>query len=722
MDTEAGLAAELAALTARLAALRSADTDAGAAAAALADLAAPAYALPGIVPSGRNADADNEAWRRWLRVAFAGKNAGLCDALAPLLLDERFTDAALALVVAVTASFPYLHNTSHPPDLEIEAHGLEAYVPLHAPLTTLLARAVAAGLDDAAPTERTEQSLLALAHLTFAEQRVQPRPQGGLLQTRNLNLEASLLSLLRRTPTDEHDGMASAAAMVLCNLEQWVDDVASDSPSSCAAVLAAAVSALPAASGAAHRHAVFGTTRYTTRYTFVSYLAHFLPAAVILASLIEIACETPSTDVVWGNTLLQPADMVRALLLAQPGALAALARILYLAQATDGDSLVACALSPTPDALCRAALLDAELCLDDLLRVHPRAHDPVSAAQVRERVADACTDAVSQQLLRHPPRARRLEAAAAVALLAEHSAAVAALLPLGDRLETLSRAYVRACSCAQPWQDVGLLWVDAALQKQRHERLRMALRAAIAAAQLHCAPDADADDAGTDALRPNKRARGPDAGAVQLRASDVNTQRHDSVTLLVCGTPLYVNAMLMEAASPLLADLLSGVAAAATGGAPLPPVPLPPPANVAPDAFYALVCFAVEHTYTGAIQELSIEAGDKLLSLWCVARHLQMAALQAFCCAALAPSLHAAAAADDAALLRDVAGVAARHGCDALRWRVAAALLAAPDERMDAAVATALDAGAADGGDAAAASAACDDMADAMAALCGCGC
>jgi hypothetical protein len=137
---------------------------------------------------------------------------------------------------------------------------------------------------------------------------------------------------------------------------------------------------------------------------------------------------------------------------------------------------------------------------------------------------------------------------------------------------------------------------------------------------------------------------------------------------------------------------------------------------VAHDAFYTLVLCAVEHTYTGAIQELIIEDGDKLLSLWCVARHLQMSALQAFCCAALAPSLHAAAAADDAALLRDVAGVAARHGCDVLRRYAAAALLAAPEERMDAAVAAALDAGAA-GSAAAAASAACDDMADAIAAL-----
>jgi hypothetical protein len=250
--------------------------------------------------------------------------------------------------------------------------------------------------------------------------------------------------------------------------------------------------------------------------------------------------------------------------------------------------------------------------------------------------------------------------------------------------------------------------------------LRAALRAAVAAAGLHpvvgaAAADEDEDEEPAAAARPGKRARGPDTGAARLCACDVNVRRHDSVTLLVSGEPLYVNAMLMEAASPLLADLLTGVAAGASGGAPLPPVPLPPPADVAPAAFYALCCAAVEHTYTGAIQQLP--DGGNLLSLWCVARHLQMAALQAFCCAALAPSLRAAVTATEegAALLRDVAGVAARHGCDALRRCVAAALLAVPAEGMDAAVATALHA-AASGSDAAASAAACDGIADAMAA------
>jgi hypothetical protein len=249
--------------------------------------------------------------------------------------------------------------------------------------------------------------------------------------------------------------------------------------------------------------------------------------------------------------------------------------------------------------------------------------------------------------------------------------------------------------------------------------LRAALRAAVAAAGLHpvvgaAAADEDEDEEPAAAARPGKRARGPDTGAARLCACDVNVRRHDSVTLLVSGEPLYVNAMLMEAASPLLADLLTGVAAGASGGAPLPPVPLPPPADVAPAAFYALCCAAVEHTYTGAIQQLP--DGGNLLSLWCVARQLQMAALQAFCCAALAPSLRAAVTATEgAALLRDVAGVAARHDCDALRRCVAAALLAAPAEGMDAAVATALHAAAA-GSDAAAAAAACDGIADAMAA------
>jgi hypothetical protein len=143
-------------------------------------------------------------------------------------------------------------------------------------------------------------------------------------------------------------------------------------------------------------------------------------------------------------------------------------------------------------------------------------------------------------------------------------------------------------------------------------------------------------------------------------------------------------------------------------------VTLPTPADVYPAALHALCCrrAAVEHTYTGNVQRF-LQTDSSLLPLWCVARHLQMNALQAFCITRLDPALRA-----DSALLLAAAGVAMRHRCGALLQRVASATIAASSDPVecDATVRAVLQA-AAGGAEGAALEAVCDALADAMAAV-----
>jgi hypothetical protein len=95
------------------------------------------------------------------------------------------------------------------------------------------------------------------------------------------------------------------------------------------------------------------------------------------------------------------------------------------------------------------------------------------------------------------------------------------------------------------------------------------------------------------------------------------------------------------------------------------------------------------------------------MPLWCVARHLQMAVLQQWCAARLAPALPS-----DEALLCAAGGLALRYRCDALLAAVSTALLYKPLTEpllravLDAAVC---------GGDAAALAATGEVLADALA-------
>jgi hypothetical protein len=692
------LASELEALPARVAALRSGDVEA--VRGALHALAAPAWAVP---PPPVDDDADHPDWQRWTELASAAA-ARLTPALAPLLCDARFCDAALALACPLLAALLELVTDDRALG-EPDTLPLGHYVPLKAPLVKLLERELAAGAAlDSARLERVLRCLrdaayIEPAHLDEDEENAQEQAQAECWLCNEPALTPALIALIRRPWTCESDAVAAGAALCVFSASH-AHLHSSDSPV-WRGVFAAAALALPAvaAADASVPRQLGGLANgFSPRKN--------LPPVELLFFFSGVAQ-------VYGSSVL---DMLRTLLMSQPGTLAAFAHCISTAAranaafATGGVRMLeklAQAPGPriagraaVPSTLCRSALLDPELCLSELLSTTiARLQD---GPQLQALFIAACTDNAAVSVLQHPPEALQLAAAASTAMLAAHSAELSQLLLEGERLRTLARAHVRACA-ATPSPE--LSWQDAALLRQRNARLRAALSAAAAVSGLHARPPSPPSPLVPSASS-SKRTCTRDGGAT-LSAADVNRRRYDSVTLLVGGAPLYVNGMLMESASPLLADLLSGVAAESmSASGTLPVVTVPPPADVAPTAFHALCCAAVEHTYTSGIAAMS---EPMLLPLWCVARHLQMEALQAYCEHRLAPALHA-----DPALLRAAAGVAMRHRSDALLQRVAAALLAEPlscDTEVQAVLAAA-----STGGADADTLAACDALADAMAA------
>ncbi len=284
-----------------------------------------------------------------------------------------------------------------------------------------------------------------------------------------------------------------------------------------------------------------------------------------------------------------------------------------------------------------------------------------TSTAVPELIA-ACTDEVALQLLRHPLPAHELAAAASIALLARYSPEIAALLTEGTRLQLLLTECLReTVACGD---DCNRITLDSLEDDFRSDGLAVnvrtvrvcglvtAIHAAVAQAGL-------VDNDGVPTNRAAKRARLSSASV--LTRADVNVPRYDTLTLLAAGQPLHICGMLMEAVSPLLKDLFSGADAPADGRRGERLV-LPVPADVEPEAFHALCCAAVEHTYTGDVQEL---LAASLLPLWCVAHHLQMATLQAWCAARVAD---AAAEAGDGALplVLETLCVALRHKSDTL--------------------------------------------------------
>jgi hypothetical protein len=716
-------------VAARIAALTSGD--APAARDALAALVASAYPDPLLPPdgaggAGAGADTLPVSLLPWLTIAARGVSLtpSLGAALAPLLLDDAFTDDALApcvpyvAVLALAVQGLASGGEARQTVLDAVDDGVDvldfALDELASPLITLLLRAVAC-LEDvdaaasAAVLARTERVLRALCDCACFESEMEDRTGTSVLYVRQAELRGALATLLRLpAPADGSPNvLAGAAAQLLVYLVAengfWRDPPVSASDM---ALLRAALAALQDTWSGAHLPA-WGGCPYGC-----DAVLHARPPRALLQLLVR-AMDDPERTEVGGTRELTK------LILLQPGALAALTRAAMWAQdatllarlTEDAGGALKLTDGRVPqmqaDALCMAALLDGELCLADVMS--PTFAALPGGVVVKARVVRACSDAAALELLARPPRGSALPAAVALALLAFRNPEAMPLLPRGDALQTLARAYCRAC-VAPPWvRAAGVHWRDAAALQQRHARLRWALAVAVMSTRIapRQRPHGDAS--------PNaKRLR---AGTALLSAADVNVRRHDSLTLLVSGEPLYVNSMLIEKASPLLADLISGVAAAtsssAHGGA-LAHVVVPAPADVAPDALHALMCAAVEHTYTGELPQELPQAS--VLPLWCVARQLQMDGLRAACAEALASA--ALRAASDALLAR-AADVALRHGADEalLRSVAAALLLHGPkmSEEEDTLVADALLCGENGGGEHVGAAA--DALGDAMVAV-----
>jgi hypothetical protein len=678
------------------------DVDATAAAlAALAALAAPAYALPAPPadasrPQGVSVDEGVE-WKRWMRLALKTTTCwGFRGTLALLLADARLADAALALCVPLCAALAF-------DEQQCGASGAaapRAVLASSAVLQQCTALLLAAACADA-PRGGAARTARVLRVLTDCVLLRRCGAVAAWLKRDWQTVTTALVALLRRAPADAHDAMPGGAANLLCHMLRW-QTWQRESPYR-AAVWAAAVAALPAACGASAaaaqpaRHAFGGFAHGLLRSRCV------LPAFEMCSLLARSVAATHNASPASKAREKTDVSALRQLLQAQPGGLAAFARCVALSAASLPEHahthwtllhLLLASRSSDDDAdtdspswLCRWALLDEELCLSELLA-------PLACAEARMReetielLVASCEDDVTLERLRHPPHdaagRAAVSAAATAALLASRSEDALRLLKCepGSGARTLARAYIASC-CAQKQQQqqqqqqqqrgkeasVEEPWHEALPRRLYHERLRAALSAAAAAAGLHRAPP--------HAAPLHASATTSRTGAAQLLgAADVNVRRYDSLTLWVSGRPLYVNGMLLEKASPLLADLLSSCIAAAPPHVIdkcllplLPALVLPPPGDVAPAAFHALMCAAVEHTYTGALQA-GLPA-ESLLPLWCVARHLQLDALAAACAAALLPALRA----QPRALLRDTVRAAARHRCQELMQHAAAAVL-----------------------------------------------
>jgi hypothetical protein len=761
MEDDEALDVERGALRARLAALRSGDE--AAVLGALAALAAPAYALP--PPNSDQDDQDNDddqdegggnsphsaPWLRWLTLAGAGLTP-LCAALAPLLLDARFTDAALALAVPLAAAFAYATDAREGAQTTQEAYELFVRVQralegrrvdsydlrdLAEPLITLLLTAVAslqaaeehenpaASAEAVLLRSRTARVLRVLCDCANFEYRMNLEAPVSVLNVKQPELRAALLQLLWLAPPSDGANVlgGGAAQMLLFLTDKGIWEQDPDITACDIALLRAALAALQEPWSDVTLDCAWGGFAYGS-----APVLHTTPARALTELLSSAMC-TEFMYVAGRRELTK-------LILPQPGALAAIVHAVVMAgdaqllsQLTTGaepeappEIEVEAAPHLQAHALCQSALLDGELCLGELLSPRFGAL-PGGAADVQARFARACSDAAALELLARPPRGAALPAAVALAMLAAWSPGAAAALPRGDALRTLARAYCRACT-APPWRAPGVQRRDAAALRQRHGRLRCALSAAAAAASAAAQQHAHT----LQPPPPSPAAKRLRAGCSLLSASDVNVRRHDSLTLLVSGEPLYVNSMLMEKASPLLADLISGVLAAAAtsatahpGMAPAPLVlPLPAPADVACDALHALMCAAVEHTYTGALPDALPRAS--LPPLWCVARQLQLEALRRACVDALSPAVLRCAPRE---LLSRTADVALRHGCDtALLCNAVAALLLSDDAAKPAAPLSETDDDliaamlcCADDGTGAGAAALADALGDAMAAV-----
>ena len=208
MDSEAGLTAAVAALPARFEALRSGDE-----AAILGTLQEMAALAPPVHDAA-------QSWR-WCQFA-----AGTCVAmqllavLAPLLEDERYTDAVLALCVPLLASLQRHKRDVDEDDadslfveLGVEA-GPEFFTVLIDPLITLLARAAADEGASGDALQRVQRRVHAVLECLYAVHML-TEEEVLSLHERFDQLEEALVALLRRTPCSSMDVNAYRAANML---------------------------------------------------------------------------------------------------------------------------------------------------------------------------------------------------------------------------------------------------------------------------------------------------------------------------------------------------------------------------------------------------------------------------------------------------------------------------------------------------------------------------
>jgi hypothetical protein len=651
-------AEQVEALPTILAALRAADEDACAAHAALVALAAPAYALPPWpVVDGEHVVAHEEL--RWAHLATAAAEQGLLAALKPLLADERFVDDALELLVPVLACLNAGENVA------------VRFAGLATPLAALIALSP---WEDVKRVERALRAMIDLYGLAVAEDAAVG--VGDVADRMCVQaLVPSLVALLRRPPASKYDGLAGGAAKLLCEMAGLARSARGQG------ALSAAVAALADSVHCVQRHEFGGFPCGAQRHMHAS------------CSLVALVWKA---SVTWFTPEEQPAHLLQDLIMVtHPGACAAVMHALTSVLVADDANVLRLAhtlleISPSWG---RTALLDPFCAMREMCE-HPTGQASISVpaavqqpsiswdwgqlgasppeqivtrGTIRASLLDACSGSAAEEILRHPPAERQLAAVVSAAFLSPYTQRIAEVLADGDRMQLLLRGCVSHLLSTPGGVGNAVSWLDAA----RHKLLGQKLLAAVACIVKSTGVSNAVPQQEEEAQEPYKRLRQTSTTAVALSAADVNVKRYDSLTLLIDSRPLFVNGMLLEAASPLLADLLSVASAAAEDKEKvLPPIAVPPPADVDPASFYNLFLAAVEHTYTSGVEGL---AEASLLPLWCVARHLQMDVLQRWCADKVGPVLHR-----DEQLLRSAGALALRYRSERLLAMVSVALLTAP--------------------------------------------
>jgi hypothetical protein len=402
------------------------------------------------------------------------------------------------------------------------------------------------------------------------------------------------------------------------------------------------------------------------------------------------------------SEVLRPA--LRQYLLVQPGTLAGVAHAARICKDADGsrERLVSFLRRLQEDEVLKAVpglwLLDAHYAACAVTQL--RGGDMTLARRfVSQWRTASCLCALA-----NPLPLQALPAAVSLACLATWDACFRKLLASRTRLETLCDALVAAAnrrsieavaeggsaeddsdsdgaSLEDESSDAKAAPTDMSQRPSLWWQLRVfrqAIKSAVEGAQLSAAPVAAAPEASPDDDdEPSAKRQRASCCGVTLSAADVNVRRRDSTVLLIGGEPFYAHGAVLEAHSAVLAD---GLRDAET----LDPIALPLPTGVPAKLHYRLFRAAVEHAYTGGIA--TDMSAEELLPLFCLADHLQMDSLCAWCVERMAPLLVPAAC-----MLETVWAAALARSCDALCDACATAWLVAASTNEDAKDTTLLD-------------------------------